>query len=276
MIQQKNFFVRERRKQEAKKMTKDVWNPDQYERFQSERSQPFFDLMALVEPQPSMRVVDLGCGTGEMTRLLHNHLGATETLGIDSSEAMLAKSEAFAGDGLRFEQQSISDFAADHYYSLIISNAALHWLPNHYELLKRLTAALAQGGQLAVQVPANNDHPSHTIAAEVASEAPFLEAMNGYKREWPVLKPEEYAIVLNRLGYSKQRVRLQVYGHTLESREGVIEWVKGTLLTDYEKRMPAKLYARFFELYRERLLASLEDTRPYFFPFKRILFWARL
>jgi trans-aconitate 2-methyltransferase len=256
-------------------MSKDVWNPAQYERFRNERSQPFFDLMAMVEPAPLMRAVDLGCGSGELTRLLHNHLHAAETLGVDSSESMLAKSEAVAGDRLRFQRRDIGEFAADHYYDLVFSNAALHWLPDHNELLRRLTAAIAEGGQLAVQVPANNDHPSHTAAAEVASESPFREAMDGYKRDWPVLKPEEYAIALNRLGCRDQRVRLQVYGHTLESREGVIEWVKGTLLTDYEKRMPADLYARFLERYRERLLPLLEDARPYFFPFKRILFWAK-
>lgn len=257
-------------------MSKDAWSPSQYERFRNERSQPFFDLMAMVEPQPGMRVVDLGCGTGELTELLHKYLRASETLGIDSSAAMLAKSEALAGEGLRFERQDISDFAAGHHYNLVFSNAALHWTADHEELLGRLTAALVEGGQLAVQVPANNDHPAHTVAAELASESPFQEAMNGYKREWPVLKPEEYASLLNRLGYREQQVRLQVYGHVLRSREEVVEWVKGTLLTDYEKRMPADLYAEFLGRYRERLLAALEDTRPYFYPFKRILFRARL
>jgi trans-aconitate 2-methyltransferase len=257
-------------------MSKDTWSPSQYERFRNERSQPFFDLMAMVEPQSEMRVVDLGCGTGELTELLHKHLHASETLGIDSSAAMLAKSGAFAGEGLRFERQNISDFAADHQYNLVFSNAALHWADDHEELLGRLTAALVEGGQMAVQVPANNDHPAHTVAAELASESPFQKAMNGYKREWPVLKPEEYASLLNRLGYREQQVRLQVYGHVLRSREEVIEWVKGTLLTDYEKRMHADLYAEFLERYRERLLAALEDTRPYFYPFKRILFRARL
>src|ERR1044071_6821765 len=164
-------------------MSTDSWNPSQYERFRNERSQPFFDLMAMVEPRPAMRVVDLGCGTGELTEVLHKHLHASETLGIDSSAAMLAKSEALAGDGLRFEQQDISDFAADHYYPLVFSNAALHWTANHVEVLRRLTVALVVGGQLAVQVPANNDHPAHTVAAELAGESPFREAMKGYKRE---------------------------------------------------------------------------------------------
>src|SRR5438270_8854867 len=147
--------------------SKDQWNPEQYDRFRDERSQPFFDLMALVEARPAMRVVDLGCGAGELTQLLHQTLKAGETLGLDSSAAMLAKSQALAGNGLRFEQRDIGEFAAEGEFDLVFSNAALHWLPCHESLLARLTAALKAGGQLAVQVPANNDHPTHVVAAEL-------------------------------------------------------------------------------------------------------------
>jgi trans-aconitate 2-methyltransferase len=253
----------------------DRWNPEQYERYRDERSQPFFDLLAMVKARPAMRVVDLGCGTGELTRVLHQELGAGETLGLDSSAAMLAKRQSFAGDGLRFEQRDITEFAAEGEYDLIFSNAALHWLEDHEALLARLTAALKAGGQLAVQVPANDDHPTHVVAAELARQSPFREAMQGYERRWPVLKPEAYAALLYRLSYKKQHVRLQVYGHLLGAREDVIEWVKGTLLTDYEKRLPSELFAEFMRQYRERLFERLEDARPYFYPFKRILFWAQ-
>src|SRR5438445_352217 len=80
-----------------------TWNPDQYERFREERSQPFFDLLDLCEPRPAMRVIDLGCGTGELTAKLHSRLAAAETVGIDSSAAMLEKSRAHNTKGLRFE-----------------------------------------------------------------------------------------------------------------------------------------------------------------------------
>ena len=251
------------------------WNPEQYERFRAERSQPFHDLLALVQPQPAMRVVDLGCGTGELTQLLHRQLQAHETLGIDNSEAMLARSGPFAGTGLRFQHADIADFAADHCYDLIFSNAALHWVPDHEEVLQRLTRALTHGGQIAIQMPTNHDHPSHVVAREIAREQPFRDTLDGYARPITVLPPEEYATLLDRLGYREQHVRLQVYGHHLASRDEVVEWVKGTLLIDYQQRMPANLYDRFLQTYRARLLPRLTDTRPYFYPFKRILFWAR-
>src|SRR5579872_1867050 len=99
--------------------TPDTWNPAQYEKFQAERNKPYFDLMALVRPRPGMRVADLGCGTGELTRLLHQQMQARETVGIDSSEAMLSRSNAFAGDGLRFEQGDIATFANSRPFDLI-------------------------------------------------------------------------------------------------------------------------------------------------------------
>jgi trans-aconitate 2-methyltransferase len=97
--------------------------------------------------------------------------------------------------------------------------------------------------------------------------------MEGYVRQFRVLKPEQYSSLLHRLQYAEQHVRLQVYGHVLGSREDVVEWVKGTMLTDYQRRMPPELFDRFLADYRAALLPKLSDARPFFYPFKRILFW---
>jgi trans-aconitate 2-methyltransferase len=251
------------------------WNPEQYGRFRGERARPFFDLLGLVRPEPGMRVVDLGCGTGELTQALHRRLAARETVGIDNSPRMLEQATAFVGDGLRFRAGDIADFAAEASgrYDLIFSNAALHWVPDHESLLRRLAGMLTETGQLAVQVPANDDHLSHTTAVAVAGETPFQEALGGHVRRSPVLAPETYALLLDELGFREQHVRLQVYAHRLESRAAVVDWVQGTTLTDYERRMPPSLWPSFLERYRERLLPQLDDARPYLYPFKRILFW---
>ncbi|HKE99257.1 MAG TPA: methyltransferase domain-containing protein [Actinomycetes bacterium] len=249
---------------------KDVWDPDRYHRFADERSAPFWDLLGLVRTVPGGRVVDLGCGSGELTAQLHRVLGAAETLGLDSSPAMLAKARPRAGDGLRFELGDIAGFGQGG-WDVVFSNAALHWLPDHAALLARLAGLLAAGGQLAAQLPANHDHPAHRVAAELAAEAPFAAALGGWRRDWPVRAPEWYATLLDRLGLAAQHVRLQVYLHRLAGPEEVVEWVRGTLLTDYQRRLPPELFDVFLGRYRERLLARLEDERPYRYAFKRIL-----
>jgi trans-aconitate 2-methyltransferase len=206
---------------------------------------------------------------------MHRRLGAAETLGVDSSSAMLAKSAAFVEPGLRFEHADIARFEAPHRFDVVFSNAALQWVPDHEALFPRLVALLAPAGQLAVQVPANHDHVSHTAAAEVAQEREFAAALAGHVRRSPVLPVEAYATLLHRLGFRDQHVRLQVYPHVLSSRDEVVEWVKGTLLTDYRRRMTPELYERFLLRYRETLLARLSDERPYFYAFRRVLLWAR-
>jgi trans-aconitate 2-methyltransferase len=257
-------------------MSHDVWKPELYARFRAERSRPFYDLLAMVRPARGMRVVDLGCGTGELTGEAHRRLQAASTLGIDSSQAMLEKAAPLAGDGLSFALGDIGRLEAkEGSYDLVFSNAALHWLPDHPSLLGRLKALLAPGGQLAVQVPANQTHASHRIANELAREEPFATALEGYVRHRSVLTPVEYALLLRRLGFGEQEVRLQVYVHELSEPADVVEWCRGTLLTDYEKRLPPPLWQRFLDVYRERIVRAIPDERPYPYTYQRILFWAQ-
>jgi trans-aconitate 2-methyltransferase len=253
----------------------DTWNPQQYAQFARERSQPFYDLLALVQPRDGMRVIDLGCGSGELTRHLHEHLRASHTIGLDKSGNMLAQASKHASDGLEFRKGDIATLHTQEKFELVFSNAALQWVPNPTEVLARLSSWLTDEGQLAVQVPANDDHATHVVAREIASRSPYREALTDWSRQFFVLKPEDYAAFLNHLGFRQQHVRLQVYGHLLPSRDDEIEWVKGTMLTDYQRQMPPEMFAKFIEDYRRELLPRLDDDRPHFYPFKRILFWAR-
>jgi trans-aconitate 2-methyltransferase len=253
------------------------WDPDQYERFKAERTRPFWDLLALVQPCPGGRVVDLGCGTGELTRELHRRLGASETVGIDSSTTMLERAKPLAEAGLRFVHGDIATWEPEQ-YDVVFSNAALHWLPDHRALLARLTRAIPAGGQIAVQVPANADHPSHTVGMALAGEPPFADALADDPPPDPatrVFAPEEYAELLDQLGFGEQHVRLQVYVHHLDSSADVVEWTKGTHLTYFRARLSDELYDLYLERYRRRLLDVIGEQQPYLYTFKRILFWGR-
>lgn len=247
------------------------WNPAQYKRFANERIRPFLDLLAMVTPVPGGRVVDLGCGTGELTRLLHDRTGAAETVGVDSSETMLAKSGEFAGRGLSFELADIATYRPPAPFDVVFSNAALQWVPDHPALIPALARLVRAGGQFAFQVPANDDHTSHVTARDVAAEEPFRSALGGYERSWPVMPPEWYAEQLDAMGFSSLNVRLQVYGHHLPSSADVVEWVRGTYLTDYARRMPSHLYEQYLVRYRHVLLERIGERRPYFYAYKRIL-----
>lgn len=258
------------------------WNPVQYERFKAQRAQPFWDLVDLVRTDgPGFgRCVDLGCGTGELTATLAERLRCAEMVGVDSSPSMLAAAPPHASPTVRFEQGDIAGWTAPGDHDLVLSNAALHWVPDHARVLARWVAALAPGGQLAVQVPANPDHPSHLSSVEVAHTEPFLSAMGGQPPPDPVavnvLQPQHYAELLFELGLAEQHVRLQVYPHVLPTSAHVVEWTKGTSLTRFFACLPDELHEPFVDAYRTELLSRIGEIEPYFFAFKRILMWGRL
>lgn len=258
------------------------WDPEIYERFRSERDRPAHDLFALLDPVPAGRVVDLGCGPGHLTRLLADRVEATEAIGIDSSPAMLERAQSQISPVVHFELGDLATWGdPSHPVDVVAANASLHWVPDHPAVLARWTEAIVPGGQLAVQVPANDDHPSHRVAVEVAHEGRFAEAFAGVGGPPPdpvaehVLRPEAYAELLFDLGYETQTVRLQVYGPVLDSSAQIVDWMQGTSLTRFKKVLDAETYAAFVDRYRERLLEVVGDRSPYYFAFKRILMVAR-
>jgi trans-aconitate 2-methyltransferase len=251
----------------------DRWDPDQYNRFAAEREQPYWDLVSLLAPVDHPRVIDLGCGDGRLTALLHTTLGAAHTLGLDSSAAMITASDDHSSAHITFARQDIGVWEEPDAFDVVLANASLQWVPDHAAVLGRWAHSLRPGGQLVVQVPSNSDHPAHLVAAELATELlgdppPDPVAQN-------VLAPERYAVLLDQLGFERQHVRLQVYLHHLSSTVDVVEWVKGTTLTRFKPAFGPEGWPRFVDRYRERLLALEGDRSPYLYPFKRILMWGR-
>lgn len=247
------------------------WNPEQYHRFQQQRAEPFVDLTALVTQRPNLSVVDLGCGTGELTAQLADMLPGSDVVGLDSSAAMLAKAEQYARPGLRFVQGDIADFATPT--DLIFSTVALHWVGDHHRLIARLMGLVNPGGQLVVQVPSNWRQPSHTLIIATASEEPFRSALGGWKYETPVLDISEYANLLFANGGTQITAFEKVYGHVVPDADAIAEWTKGSTLVPYLERLPANLHAAFEDSYRAKLRAQY-PSEPVFFGFRRTLFAA--
>lgn len=251
-------------------MTQDAWNTNQYEKFKDQRAQPLLDLISMLKPVDSPSVIDLGCGTGEWTVELHKQTQAKHTLGIDSSTEMMNKAKTFAiPEKLEFKLGDIQTWQPDQKYDIIFSNAALQWCTDHQNLLARFKEALKSNGQMAHQIPYNQAAFTHELAGIMSHE-------RGWEKEYPTLTPEAYSRILFALGFSEQVVTTRVYGHVLASREAALEWVKGTTLNRFKTRLSKNDYEIFLKEYKERLFAETPDEQPFFYPFTRILMWAKL
>ena len=247
------------------------WDPSQYHKFTAARFAPFDDLFAMIEVREGLQVVDLGCGTGELTRRLADRLPGATVLGIDSSAAMLERAQGEACPGLTFTLGTIE--AAQGEWDLVFSHAALHWVGDHRALIPRLMGLVRPGGQLAVQVPANHRHPAHTAIADIAGEKPFVDALGGWVRLSPVLEIDAYAELLFAAGGEEIAVLEKVYPALMPEAADIAEWTRGTTLVPYFERLPVELHEPFMSRYRERLRAMWPQG-PVFYTFRRILFAA--
>ena len=247
------------------------WNPAQYHQFQKDRFKPFEDLFGLIKVRAGMRVVDLGCGTGELTGRLADRLPESEVLGIDSSVEMLRRAREQEQERLHFEQASIQEVKGE--WDLVFSHAAIHWIDDHRSLVPRLLSLVSTGGQLAVQLPSNHTHPAHTLIREIAAEEPFHSALKGWNRSSPVLEINEYAELLHASGGTEITVFEKVYPSLLENADAMAEWTKGSTLVPYFERLPENLHEPFMLRYRERLRSLFPDA-PVFYTFRRTLFAA--
>lgn len=253
------------------------WDAAQYLRFAGERARPALDLLGRIPDRLApRRIVDLGCGTGEITLALKARWPEAEVTGLDSSEAMLDKARAL-GPGVAWIQADIAGWSVHAPVDLIFSNAALQWLDGHEALFPRLLAALAPGGVLAVQMPRNFAAPSHRLMRETAAEAPWAERLRAILRTEPVLPPERYYHLLAPLT-SDLDLWESEYLHVLDGETPVLDWVKGTglrplldALTDAHERTAflARYQARLAEAYPRR-----RDGRT-LFPFRRLFLIAR-
>ncbi|RJS18459.1 trans-aconitate 2-methyltransferase [Corallococcus sp. H22C18031201] len=229
-----------------------MWDPRQYSHFRGERSRPFFELLSRVDVATPATVADLGCGTGDLTRALAERWPGARVTGVDSSEAMVAEARTReVPANLRFEVADLATWAPPQPLDVLVSNAALHWVPDHAGLLTRLAASLAPQGVLAFQVPANFEAPSHRLVDEVRALPRFASKVAPVRRR-PVETLEAYETLLAGLGLSVDAWET-TYLHVLPGEDAVLAWLLGTTLRPVLAALGAEESPAFLEALRPRL-----------------------
>lgn len=126
-----------------------TWDPDRYLTYGDERGRPFADLIARIGAVNPRTVVDLGCGPGNLTRLLAERWPAAEVTGWDSSPKMVERARQLGVDARLGDLRDWASPAAGEQSARVdalISNATLQWLPEHLDLVGTLVARVSPGG----------------------------------------------------------------------------------------------------------------------------------
>ena len=248
------------------------WDPSQYLRYADLRGRPFVELTARIAADSPSYVVDLGCGTGELTAMLADRWPEATVAGTDSSPDMIATAQQHAIPGrLTFDVADLREWRPERPVDVLTANAVLQWVPGHLNLLDELVGALAPGGWIAFQVPDNFGEPSHTLLRDLRVSPRWSEQLaDGADRTAGVERPDTYLRKLIDLGLEPD-VWQTTYEQVLPGEDAVLEWVKGTalrpvlsLLTDESDR------AEFLDEYAAALRQAYpRESLGTVFPFRR-------
>lgn len=250
-----------------------TWDPDRYLTYADERGRPFVELLQRVGAGSPARVVDLGCGPGNLTRLLVERWPGAEVTGVDSSPEMVEKARRDVA-GIDFRVGDLREWD-DGPVDVLVSNATLQWLPDHLALLPRLVERVRPGGWLAFQVPGNFEEPSHTIRRDLAAEPAYAAHTEGVAVP-DSHDPAVYLDLLAGLGCAVDAWET-TYLHLLTGEDPVFTWVSGTGARPTLQALPAGLRERFEGEFRERLRAAY-PPHPYgvVLPFRRVFVVAQV
>lgn len=252
-----------------------AWDPTHYLTYADERGRPFVELIARVQGRPR-RIVDLGCGPGNLTALLTRRWPAADVLGIDSSLEMIERARVEA-PGIAFEVGDLRTWAGEA-YDLVVSSATLQWVAGHLGELPRLLGALAPGGTFAFSVPGNFDEPSHTLRRDLAARPPY--AAHTAAVEVPdAHDAATYLASLADLGADVDAWET-TYLHVLRGEDPVFTWVSATGARPTLEALPVDLREQFVGEFK----AALREAYPtreiggepgVVLPFRRVFVVAR-
>ncbi|HET6419267.1 MAG TPA: methyltransferase domain-containing protein [Geobacteraceae bacterium] len=251
------------------------WNPDSYLKYEYERTLPSRDLAARIEFPDPERVIDIGCGPGNSTKILRDRWPNAAIAGLDSSEEMIQKARATypAGEWIIADAESWNPEGG---YDIVFSNAALQWMSNQEAVIARLFGYLKNGGALAVQVPMNNDSPIHKALIAVAESDVWRQRLLGCESRIIYNDESFYYNILSTLT-PRMELWITTYLHFMDSHRDIIDWYASTGLKPYLGRMDT---AEEKEKFKRQTLEKCKGQYPVqrdgkvIFPFKRLFFIA--
>jgi len=246
------------------------WNAIHYLQFGDERTRPSVDLASRIAVSDPRSVVDLGCGPGNSTQVLHRRWPDASILGVDRSPEMIAAArETYPEQD--WLQADIGTWAPADPFDIVFSNAALQWLGDHRRLVRRLLGFVRPGGALAFQIPSDAYSPVRTYIREIADDPAWRDRMEGPRT---ALTMESPAVYYDSLAGEARSLDIweTEYSHVMEDPQAIVAWISSTGLRPFLEVLNADEGAEFIRRLNYRVedgYARRVDGRV-LFPFRRL------
>jgi trans-aconitate 2-methyltransferase len=246
------------------------WDARTYDRVADPQEEWGREVLARLELEGDETVLDAGCGSGRVTRLLCERLPRGRVIGIDGSPAMIEMARAALaefGDRVELTVADLVDLALDEPVDAIFSNATFHWILDHQRLFGRLHAALRPGGALEAQCGGEGNVAEFERALEAAQgDERFVAYLRGMPATHNFASVVDTEDRLRRAGFEAVSVWLEP--KVVEPREPR-DFARGVGLAKHLARLPAELHEQFVDA----VLGSM--ARPFVLRYVRLNISAR-
>jgi trans-aconitate 2-methyltransferase len=235
------------------------WDASTYERVSNPQVEWARAVLGRLSLEGDETVLDAGCGTGRVTRLLLERLPRGHVIAVDSAPSMVETAREALGERATVILSDLAELELDQPVDAAFSNAVFHWIPDHDRLFAALHAAMRPAAPLVAQCGGRgNVERFHDTVKEVATEAPFAEHFAGWGGPWNYAGPEETAARLERAGFEEVEAWLEPWPITPPEPR---EYMRSVCLGHHLERLPEDLRAAFTDAVAERANPELDYVR---------------
>jgi trans-aconitate 2-methyltransferase len=178
------------------------WDAATYERLSAPLTAMGADVLDRLVLRGDETVLDAGCGTGNVTRLLHERLPRGRVIAVDAAPSMVEQARALLPAEVAVRQADLLELELTEPVDAVLSTATFHWIADHERLFANLHALLLPGGPLVAQCGGHGNVAAVKQAGAAAAQEPrFAPYFDGWAEDWTFATPEETERRLRAAGF---------------------------------------------------------------------------
>lgn len=230
------------------------------------------DLISQLSLSGNETILDLGCGDGILTKRLSLLVPRGNVLGIDASANMVETAKTLCENNLEFARMDMNEMNFEHAFDLIFSNAALHWVKDHKQLLKNSYKALKACGKILWDFGGFGNCANFIdVIQKKISEHSYAQYFKAYEWPWFMPSKKQYMDFISAIGFSSYIIKERNKDRYFSNASEMIRWIDQPCLVPFLKQIPQELKETFRqEVIKEMLKRTQQPDGTYFESFRRI------
>lgn len=221
-------------------------------------------------------ILDLGCGDGVLTEQLSFAVPNGKVLGIDASTGMIKTAEKIIKNNIKFQQADINKIDYKNKFDVIFSNAALHWIKDHNQLLANTYNALKMHGIILWDFGSDGNCANFIdIIHNKIMDTKYTEYFKDFEWPWFMPSKSQYEKLMSHTGFSNYTIMEVNRDRYFPNAEEIIKWIDQPCIVPFIKYIPDKIKESFRnEVITEMLKRTQQTNGTYFETFRRLKIYA--